>query len=371
MRGTMQAAAHAGFDPRIHGLRGVCAVMVFVFHAYRGAAEAGFLGAHNLAWDVIFDALQCGVDFFFMISGYLIMGSLMRHGSARAFLLDRAIRICPAYYVPVVLIFLGAVAIGHGVAARFGVVDWLVALAANLSFVAEYSVPSEHALKVAWSLDYEVAFYLYAATIFVLARRRQSATIIALVLATTAPVLFTLPRFTCFFCGVAAYFWRDQLCRTRLTDPRLCVVYFLLTIAMLASRLGPGADTVSPLYVLGAVPGTLFFVALLRNEGRLARLLSSPAALFFGAISYSFYLWHTVPMFFLKDVSRQIATISAGAAVANFIVLSLVLAVAISCASYALLEVKAGRFLRDRFSRAPTPRNVVPVSASAAGAWPR
>jgi len=83
---------------QIHGLRGLAALLVFIYHAYGMPLIGGFWPAGiSSAIAAPFLAGQLGVEIFFVISGYLITASLIRHDNVPRFLLDRAIRIHPAF----------------------------------------------------------------------------------------------------------------------------------------------------------------------------------------------------------------------------------------------------------------------------------
>src|SRR5580704_6359250 len=86
------------FNPCIHGLRGIAALIVFLFHVYDQPRLLGLIPETlPLALKIAIVSLSSGVDLFFMISGYLITASLIRHANVRTFLTDRVIRIYPVF----------------------------------------------------------------------------------------------------------------------------------------------------------------------------------------------------------------------------------------------------------------------------------
>jgi peptidoglycan/LPS O-acetylase OafA/YrhL len=329
--------------------------MVFGYHAWMGLDALGHLGPTQPALlEALFYALQCGVDFFFMISGYLIMGSLVRHGAFQPFMTDRLIRILPAYYVPTILIFAVGPMIGYG---NFLIDNapskWTPSLVSNLLFYAEFFF-QKHALPVAWSLDYEMLFYLLAGagfTVWSWFGKRAAFVVAAL---TAVPLLLTIPRFACFVCGVLAYFYAEPASRSRLTTPALAPVWFAVTLAY-ASFVLPDLDE----KLLLTIPtGFLFFVALLRNEGWTAAALRLRPLQFMGTISYSFYLWHIVMMFAAKPalklpVIRDLAVVPKSLV---FAAVALAGSLVISAISYRVLEAGVGRFLRSHLRRLTTRR---------------
>src|ERR1700742_3543526 len=97
---SQAAAGSTGAYPKnlnrqIHGLRGFSTLAVFVYHVYGMGTLWGFWPAALNPVAPFFAAGKHGVEIFFIISGYLITGSLIRHASAAKFLVDRAIRILP------------------------------------------------------------------------------------------------------------------------------------------------------------------------------------------------------------------------------------------------------------------------------------
>lgn len=102
--------------PGLDVLRAVAIVWVMLFHSWViGGLSQPFEGLQNTGW--------MGVDLFFVLSGYLIGGQLLRPLSNglpldfRTFYLRRSFRILPAYLVVLGLYFLapgrGAAVPGH------------------------------------------------------------------------------------------------------------------------------------------------------------------------------------------------------------------------------------------------------------------
>ena len=146
---------HGEYHPHIDGLRCLAVLPVFLYHLQMSLCPAGFLG----------------VDVFFVISGYLICGGILRDLQAgkfsmRAFYFRRIRRIFPAYFAVVVGVLLMGVAVYHW--AR------LVPLAQTALFSALFSSnlyfwldmgyfqPNAHAnaLLNLWSLGVEEQFYI-------------------------------------------------------------------------------------------------------------------------------------------------------------------------------------------------------------------
>lgn len=154
--------ADAGRDPVLDGLRGIAILLVLAFHFLRFDAQAVWS-----AWaDAALRSGWIGVDLFFVLSGFLITGILIRSRAApqraRRFYLRRALRILPAYYLVLTLTMLLIVWL---VPAPEIVADSLDRLPGLLLFVQNLEsswdgLPAVRELGVLWSLSVEEQFYL-------------------------------------------------------------------------------------------------------------------------------------------------------------------------------------------------------------------
>src|SRR3954469_23367864 len=94
--------------PALDGLRGLAILMVMILH-FGGATERNMSGA-NLWFSRLTGAGWCGVDLFFVLSGFLITGILFdARGTAnglRNFYARRVLRIFPLYYGTLIVLFI-------------------------------------------------------------------------------------------------------------------------------------------------------------------------------------------------------------------------------------------------------------------------
>jgi peptidoglycan/LPS O-acetylase OafA/YrhL len=146
--------------PSLDGLRGVSILAVIASHA----AHHFLHGPANIA--ILSDIANYGVDVFFVISGYLITGILMkskgRNGaiSLRAFYQRRAVRI-----MPLALVYIAVISIlGHPSRDQF-----LYAITFSTSFFFEQAY---RGLQQLWSLSVEEQFYLFWPLAFLVTSRR-------------------------------------------------------------------------------------------------------------------------------------------------------------------------------------------------------
>jgi peptidoglycan/LPS O-acetylase OafA/YrhL len=154
--------------PQLDGLRAVAAAMVVCYHFYRPVREYVHLGG-------------IGVRVFFVLSGFLITGILLRTRLAmgdaggprgvalRRFYIRRALRIVPLFYCALAIAWLGRVA---GVRPA---IWWHAAYLSNVRFFLDNAArPGEWGGHVAhfWSLAVEEQFYLVWPWVIFFAPRR-------------------------------------------------------------------------------------------------------------------------------------------------------------------------------------------------------
>ncbi len=176
-------AGERRFRPDIQGLRAVAILLVVLFHA----GVPGFGGGY------------VGVDVFFVISGYVITGVLLRERarsgrtSIPSFYGRRARRIIPAATLVIIVTVVAAYHYLGSLSGHTTAVDgqWAAVFLANFHFAATStnylaSLRPPSALQNYWSLAVEEQFYIVYPAVFVLsvrgAKRLNSRTRLALVL---------------------------------------------------------------------------------------------------------------------------------------------------------------------------------------------
>ncbi|MBX3025824.1 acyltransferase [bacterium] len=296
------------FRPDIEGLRGLAVVPVVLYHA----AVPGFAGGY------------VGVDVFFVLSGYLITGLLLREAAATgavalaAFYARRARRILPAAALVLVATLLASALCLPPVRVPDIAVDggWAALFSANLRFALQATdylqadrAPSP--LLHYWSLGVEEQFYLlWPALVLLVVRRRGNGAARAGALAfAVAGASFALSlRLTATnlpwaFFSLPTRAWELALgALLAVADARR--VALPRGLAALAGWSGAAlvGIAVGSLSAATPFPGTAALLptvgtALLIAAGGQAppaapsRLLATPVPRFIGRISYSLYLW--------------------------------------------------------------------------------
>jgi peptidoglycan/LPS O-acetylase OafA/YrhL len=200
-----------GQQPALDGLRAFAILLVMARHGLR-AEGAPAPEVQIGGWDIWAPFLNgwVGVDLFFVLSGFLIAGSLLRGGrpGIAAYLAGRALRIVPAYYAVLLIVAFGLVPY-YPVPAE----NWGFRLAYHLLFLQDY-LPADFNV-VFWSLGVEEKFYLLAPFLVLplLAYRRAGRALLVLVgLIALAPALRALTALI--FPWVADYPWFFMLFRS-------------------------------------------------------------------------------------------------------------------------------------------------------------
>jgi peptidoglycan/LPS O-acetylase OafA/YrhL len=343
-------APASGFNPCIHGLRGVAALLVFVFHIYDMPRKLSTISLPSLV-QAFLSALPAGVDIFFMISGYLITGSLIHHANVRAFLADRVARIYPVFLFIHLILFLLAPVVGYKWMIGITPLAWIFHFFSNLFFLPGL-LPLPLMQLNAWSLSYEAAFYLLSATIYWLWDRGRGLAYV--ILAGVVPIFLAhYPRAAFLLTGVVAYFLFNRKNPTRAVSiPGLGIPGFAGFLFVMSFAL-----TSPHIYLVWlALPfGFCFFADAVQQTPPIANLLRTGLMQFFGTISYSLYLWHPIVMFPLRIAMTRILIDKLReppvTAMLVFGVFAFTLTIPVSWISWRILEKEGGRWVRSRFTR--------------------
>lgn len=149
----------------IQTIRGIAASMVVIHHSMRAMLHNENIYPQPLInypnWLVSFGS--CGVDIFFILSGFLMYKIHQKYKSNNMFgefLLLRIIRIWPMYFIAtsitLLLIFIYHLKNGSSI------YDFSIGRLTSLLFIPSYNQKNElqPILGVGWTLNYEVLFYI-------------------------------------------------------------------------------------------------------------------------------------------------------------------------------------------------------------------
>lgn len=266
--------------------RALAAMMVVLHHAAQkvDAYVADIPGG----WQRIFHHGMLGVDFFFVLSGFIIFYTMHdvapTPGATRAFLWKRVVRIYTPYW-PVGLAIALAYTLAPGLSGAGRDWGWLP----SLTLLPATSVP---ALPLAWSLQHEIVFYGLFALLFALGRVWQGLALWAILIvaaALTGPglerpyrILLHPINLEFIFGAIAARAYLDRW-RAPLWLTACGVGLPLALFAWLGAP--PAASFLVGLAIAFALPP----ICRLEAEGRLR---IGPHMLLLGAASYALYLVH-------------------------------------------------------------------------------
>ena len=304
-----------GRVPELDGIRGVAILLVLSLHWIALPARAALRDlSPNLA--ALAGIAWCGVDLFFVLSGFLIAGILLDHAEAprvfRTFYLRRACRILPAYLVLLILAALplaGSSLISQG----------SVPLGAYLLFLQNYwsaaGARVAEALSPCWSLAIEEQFYLLLPVLLLRVFRRHFGAFAAVLLVAppllrcflfahggpVSPWDFTPSRLDAPFWGVlAAVLVRDPrisaFLARRSRGLGLAAIGGVLAVAALSQlTLLPNGETLLlslGLSVMGCAFALALVAVLFNPASAAARLMRSRPLRWAGKHSYFLYLFH-------------------------------------------------------------------------------
>lgn len=291
--------AGAGVHLRaMEGLRGYAVLLVFLVH-YSTLISPWL--TPSSAWAALAVALHTlgdsGVDLFFVLSGYLIYGSLI--ASRQAFIpymRRRVMRIYPAY-TAVFVLYLGlSLAMPQESKIPAAPLAGLLYIAQNYLLLNGLT-GTPYMITVAWSLAYEIFFYLVLPPLIALsglrrrgARWRRAALALAtLALAAGCQLLGGPLRMLMFMAGMLLHESMEAPPRAGgLAHP--CSVALALLAAACAMLTAAAAIVKTGL--LFAALYLLLRSCLRQPQGAVARTCHPAPLRWLGNMSYSYYLLH-------------------------------------------------------------------------------
>ena len=308
--------AFGGYRPDIDGLRGIAVLLVVAYHLEVFQVRGGFIG----------------VDIFFVISGYLITGLIVRDladgtFSLGRFYMRRIRRIIPALAVVLAAAGAGSLLFQFPSETR-GLAGSLAAamlFCSNLFFLsnahyfggAAYSIPLLHT----WSLAIEEQFYLaFPLLVMVLARHggnwrrnvRSAVLGIALFSFIVSAVLVEINQEAAFYLIVSRAWELAAGALLALGLPHLkprrwlseiCGAMGLMLVLAAALRYHPALHFPGVL-ALAPVAGAAGLIYAGNAQWTfVSSLLSVSPLRLAGLVSYSLYLWHWPIIVFWRDIT--------------------------------------------------------------------
>lgn len=307
--------------PSLDGIRACAVLMVIVFHELNGASVHGGLqtAIARLAY-----IGHTGVDLFFVLSGFLITGILLRSRGSDKFLTNfyvrRFLRIFPLYYAFLIFDF----AVGHDSAgSRWPY--WVYLQNVWSTFKIPVSGPGHF-----WSLAVEEHFYLiWPFLVMKFEGRKLKATLwiiivlaalvrVALIVAGFEPLQFTLARMDALAIGamIAVYSIERPLIHLRryaLTGLAIGIPVAMVMFLTLHGEKNFAAQMIRYPLVAG-IYGLLIILITSATQSNLAvRALSMRLPRSIGKYSYAMYVYHITVAHFVSRLNvaiwLQLATV--------------------------------------------------------------
>lgn len=372
----MAGRAHP-LNMHVQGARGLCALMVFTYHIYRAEVPT-FETVQSGVAGVVLRTSEYGVDLFFCISGFVILGALYRAADARIFLRDRIIRIYPVLWPPMAVSLAYGLMFHHREFATVSLQTVMLALPANiLALPGVFDIFQIH--PVAWSLSYEMAFYLFCATAWFLSGRMGGANAAKLWVPVAAALVVFYPRALFFLPGLLVAMYPTgggRIVRELQRFPFIMLCIVLAAWSGIQVMTGPvhlvrttliswSTDLRLALGCVALVAAVLFMRGVVNGEGVLGRMLGSRPLIALGTISYSFYLWH-IPAVALTRRFMLTLRLDVLAGPASQVVMFLIafpLSLLLAWISWRLVERAFCGWLQVHLPFAPR-RKAVPVAAT-------
>jgi peptidoglycan/LPS O-acetylase OafA/YrhL len=289
-----------GYRPQLDGLRAFAVALVFVQHWIHPPGIS--------MWG------QLGVNLFFVLSGFLITGILLKirapqsgrssGGQIKAFYVRRFLRIFPVYYATLILLWVGGSLVMRRTAA------WQFSYLSNF-LMAHQGVGNMEYLAHFWSLAVEEQFYLIWpwVVVFLPARYLEQTLVLAVAVAPiyrgltglVGPAWLRGAPITCFDTlglGALLAYWQWNSARTGQPWNRRVLGRFALVgaIGLMVSLNLRNSGVTTPAFLnqtlMAPFLGWLVIGAADGFAGLPARLLENRAVVYLGKISYGMYIFH-------------------------------------------------------------------------------
>lgn len=271
-----QIAGDAGGPGRIRALdclRGLAAAAVMLFHYNNFVRDEGMSAfVLPVPWG------HYGVQLFFIISGYVILLTVRRAATARAFVISRFARLYPAFWTACVVSFC---------ILRYCLPPPSISLGDAILNLPMFDIPHTRLIDGAyWTLRQELWFYVVMAALLALRRADAALWVVGAIVVTSVFNLRFTRWFSLFLIGMVIFDSREAF------RWKHGVLLFLCALDILRRSLWK--KNTDPLLVGWEYPGVILVCALLVVAATRLRLpwMSGRVVVFMGSISYSLYLFH-------------------------------------------------------------------------------
>jgi peptidoglycan/LPS O-acetylase OafA/YrhL len=338
----LSAAGHSGHIDQLDGLRGLAVLLVLMGHAANPFLNIPF------CQDVLNRYSFLGVQIFFVLSGFLITGILLKaKGRERyfsTFLMRRGLRIYPLYYAVLFFVMISPSIHKHGV-------HWWPYLLYVSNLFVKGIQPAP--LKAVWSLAVEEQFYLvWPIVVWAFSRKQIERVCIGLVVGSillrlTGHIQFhnTLLQLDALGAGAWIACRRDLLTKLRRYARPVACFMPLGYAAIHSYELNAVTQTVE------VITSAALLIVILDSRSYVAKLLKFQPLRYVGKVSYGIYLLHAMVFGIFTKLSFYPAMMM-GTSIPKFFALMVIESAAVvmvASASYYLLE-RPFLMLKERFT---------------------
>lgn len=292
----------------LDGIRGIAILLVLAYHyLYNGALIDSLLAKQLVK---VFSLGWSGVDLFFVLSGFLIVGILLDAKDSRnyfsTFYIRRALRILPLYYVLLGMFLILPNFISNEELFKITFPFWSYLFFAQNFFMIKFDLGTSW-LGVTWSLAIEEQFYLLL-PFLVWKLNKKRLIQVFLFLITLAPILrilfdglggyiFTFARSDAILAGgLIAIAYRDQKVKNLLTkNINLLTLLFFIFLLGAGALIFKGSIRIGDAFVhswMGILYSLLLIICVLNPNKMSDIFISNPVFVWLGTRSYSIYLFH-------------------------------------------------------------------------------
>jgi peptidoglycan/LPS O-acetylase OafA/YrhL len=314
--GSTQNFSIGNYYPALDGLRGLAIILIILYH--------------NFDYVSVFRPVWIGVDLFFVLSGFLITGILLKKRDSghylRNFYARRVLRIFPIYYLSIViLLFILPHLITYPFSLKYLLANqqWFWLDIQNWLFILKPG-GNNNFLNHFWSLALEEQFYLVIPWIILLIKPVQSIISFLLIILLLTLSLRLIVWFHSFenisYIDLYAFTRIDGLCVGSLlaifsfqgnlrmrTINKLIVLLFFILIFIVLPFFKIFFHIRLPYTACCLFPGVALFWGLIvwssiNPESFMYKIFNSRVLIFFGKISYGLYIFHwPILRLFLSD----------------------------------------------------------------------
>lgn len=360
---------NSGRIPQLDGVRGLAIVMVLLWHYIERQWSAGHAGVSIPVVGPALSIMWGGVDLFFVLSGFLIIGILVDHRNSpqyfRTFYLRRICRIFPVYYLVLVAFLIVKQThlldqANYPWLLRGAHPIWSYATFTQNIFMGSTGEFGPHWLAPTWSLALEEQFYIIVPLLIYLLPRSAFVMLCVVGIMDIPMVRASFPGMVSFvnlpfradslmFGGLLALIvrvpgfmgWADRFYRWFIVLALVLVADLAVLMFINGRALGMLDHT-----LLGLISAFIIFLALLPSARALGSVLSNRALVWLGVRSYSIYLLHQGISGFIHGLFHHPGPVIYGWQDALVMLSALGITLVLAALSYRFIEQPCMRFGR-------------------------